>query len=155
MLELFLGWIFGVSQLLFSPNQLIPNQCVDPYPRAESYLHYIRRTNPIPAPGSANAANATTIRETVKQAYELALKEAGCDVMSGGIWREYIAFLGEKQVCLYNIKPSPLNYSCEAGRSELTSEWGLIVLDRQYLGTTDPDRRHSQGVSESGDHPAV
>lgn len=63
-----------------------------------SYLHYIRRQNPIPAPGSANASSADAVRETVVRAYELALKEAGMDLAAGHVWREYIAFLGEKEV---------------------------------------------------------
>lgn len=63
-----------------------------------SYLHYIRRQNPVPAPGTANASSADAVRETVVKAYELALKEAGQDVASGPIWREYIGFLGEKEV---------------------------------------------------------
>jgi len=63
-----------------------------------SYLHYIRRQNPIPAPGSANASTADAVRETIVRAYELALKEAGVDMASGPIWREYIGFLGEKEV---------------------------------------------------------
>lgn len=67
---------------------------------AESYLHYIRRQNPIPPAGSANAANADGIRETVKRAYELALNETGNDIDSGVIWKEYIAFLDEKEASL-------------------------------------------------------
>jgi hypothetical protein len=63
-----------------------------------SYLHYIRRQNPIPPAGSANAANADGVRETVKRAYELALNETGNDIESGVIWKEYITFLGEKEV---------------------------------------------------------
>lgn len=67
---------------------------------AGSYLHYIRRQNPIPPAGSAGAANADAIRETVKRAYELALNETGNDIDSGVIWKEYIAFLSEKEVSL-------------------------------------------------------
>ncbi|KAJ9116457.1 hypothetical protein QFC22_004899 [Naganishia vaughanmartiniae] len=63
----------------------------------KSYLHYIRRQNPIPPPGSANAANADAIRETVKRAYEFALNETGNDLHSSDIWKEYIAFLQEKE----------------------------------------------------------
>jgi hypothetical protein len=68
-----------------------------------SYLHYIRRQNPIPPAGSANAANADGVRETVKRAYELALNETGNDIESGVIWKEYIAFLGEKEVSFLGI----------------------------------------------------
>lgn len=70
----------------------------------ESYLHYIRRQNPIPPPGSANATNADAIRETVKRAYELALNETGNDIDSGVIWKEYIAFLGDKEVSLPSLR---------------------------------------------------
>jgi cleavage stimulation factor subunit 3 len=38
------------------------------------------------------------VREVVKSAYELAIKECGNDVDSGEIWKEYIAFLAEREV---------------------------------------------------------
>lgn len=63
----------------------------------ESYLHYIRRQNPIPPPGATNGASADTVRDTIRKAYELALDRCGQDIDSGEIWREYIAFLGEKE----------------------------------------------------------
>jgi len=64
-----------------------------------SYLHYIRRQNPIPSATSTSSqqASADGVRETVKSAYELAIKECGNDVDSGEIWKEYIAFLGERE----------------------------------------------------------
>lgn len=62
----------------------------------KSYLHYIRRQNPIPAPGSTNASMADSVRETIRKAYELALDRTGLDIDAGDIWKEYIAFLGEK-----------------------------------------------------------
>lgn len=36
----------------------------------------------------------------MKRAYELALSETGNDIDSGVIWKEYIAFLGEKEVSI-------------------------------------------------------
>lgn len=62
-----------------------------------SYLHYIRRQNPIPSATSPNASSAPAIRETVVRAYELALSSCGHDIASGPIWREYIGFLGERE----------------------------------------------------------
>ncbi len=69
-----------------------------------AYLHYIRRQNPIPLvagpPGApdhaARQAAAEVVRETVKAAYELALRECGTDIASGPVWAEYLAFLGER-----------------------------------------------------------
>ncbi|EIW69695.1 hypothetical protein M231_06303 [Tremella mesenterica] len=57
----------------------------------KSYLHYIRRQNPI----TEGSPTADQTRETVRKAYEFALKECGHDRESGELWQEYIHFLGE------------------------------------------------------------
>lgn len=64
----------------------------------ESYLHYIRRQNPIPPAGSPNI---DTVRSTIRKAYEFALRDCGEDRESGDIWKEYIVFLGEGEVSNY------------------------------------------------------
>lgn len=59
---------------------------------SEAYLHYIRRQNPI------TEANSETVRSTITNAYEYALRECGTDRESGEIWQEYIAFISEPTV---------------------------------------------------------
>jgi hypothetical protein len=70
---------FGVSAVMISLT-------------SEAYLHYIRRQNPV------TEANAETVRATITNAYEYALRECGTDRESGEIWQEYIAFVSEPTV---------------------------------------------------------
>lgn len=57
----------------------------------KAYLHYIRRQNPV----NEGAPDGEQVRETIRKAYEFAVKECGHDRESGEIWHEYISFLGE------------------------------------------------------------
>jgi hypothetical protein len=109
-------------------------------------LHYIRRQNPIPVSGSANASSADAVRETVVRAYELALKEAGMDIAAGHVWREYIAFLGEKEVSRSRLVVG-------LGRWFMWVDAGGSMAVHQYVGSADSDGCDSKGLSPGRGDP--
>lgn len=65
---------------------------------AASYLHYIRRQNPLPPipPSSSTLPSAyLAARLQITQAYDFALSHVGLDPFATPIWREYLAFVRE------------------------------------------------------------
>ena len=61
----------------------------------ESYLHYIRRQNPVVEGPTAGETRATIIRS-----YDFALEKCGTDKDSGELWQEYLEFLSSPKVRL-------------------------------------------------------
>ena len=51
------------------------------------YLDHVRRHNPLTTDAQGTA------RQTIHQAYELALRQVGIDKDSGKVWQDYIAFV--------------------------------------------------------------
>ena len=63
-----------------------------------SYLHYIRRQNPLqPVPASSPNLPSPYLasRLTITKAYDFALDHVGLDTLSTPIWKEYLEFIKE------------------------------------------------------------
>lgn len=65
--------------------------------RSGSYLHYIRRKNPVKEGPTAGETRAIIVK-----AYDFALEKCGMDRESGEIWQEYLEFLASSKV-----RPAP------------------------------------------------
>jgi hypothetical protein len=77
-------------------------------------------------------------RNTIKKAYEFALNHIGQDKDSGDIWRDYIDFIKEGEVCL--------------DRFVMAKQSHKLPVDSDYLGSTAKNGRPAKYLpSRCGD----
>lgn len=101
-----------------------------------SYLHYIRRQNPLPPiPPSASTLPSAYLsaRLSITQAYEFALSHVGLDPLSAPIWREYLAFVREGETrSQWEEQGKVSEYRGVVGRAVRVPMDGLEDIWREY-----------------------
>lgn len=104
--------------------------------RPAAYLHYIRRQNPLPPiPPSASTLPSSYLgaRLSISQAYEFALLHVGLDLLSGPIWKEYLAFVREGETrSQWEEQTKVGDYRALAGRAVKVPFEGVEDVWREY-----------------------
>ena len=111
--------------------------------RPGSYLHYIRRKNPVKEGPTAGETRAIIVK-----AYDFALEKCGMDRESGEIWQEYLEFLASPKV-----RPAPSLYLSDADlnrhRTNGKSSKSKMLYERY---TRKQSAYHSTTSSSFGRH---